>query len=580
MIAQVKELITTTAHADFDVLVVGGGAAGLRAAYEAALAGAKTGLVLKGSIGKSGASAFGVAELAGFSVPDGAADPLDSPDILYDDIMRNAAGCADPRLVRILVSEAVAAANDLERFGVPFINDPKTGKTLVAMGDFASRPRNRKIFHHGKPITDSLGEKIKKIGVTVFDHTSVLGLLRSDKGVGGVFALGDRGQPLTLRAGATILATGGAGQMFNLSLQPTDITGDGYALGYRAGAPLVNMEYMQAGFGTVHPAMTMVMTWIWALQPRFTDATGRSVLEGLLPDGVSEADAMKGKVRHYPFSSTDHSKWLEIGAMTALAQGRATEHGGLLLDLRHINESLLPKGSDLAAMWPISKEWFRKKGLNLEESPLELGVFGHAINGGLVISTHCETTIPGLYAVGETAGGPYGADRLGGNMFLNTQVFGRRAGVHAAETAKTHGIKEKCALPGELEILGNASGKDDIATAVRRIRTATTNGVLIVRTEKSLQKAESELAALREEILDGRYGVNSTSQLLKLNETLNMLDVGRMMISAALLRKETRGSHYREDFPEENADLSKPIVVVQGEGSPVAAFSDYREYHS
>lgn len=281
---------------DTDVVVVGGGGAGLRAAYDSAAAGAKTVLVLKGSITKSGATAFGVAELAGFAVPDGAGDPHDSPDVHFADIMRAGQGCNDARLVRVLVDEAISAANDLGRWGVEFILDPNTGKPLVAMGDFASRPRNRKIYHHGRPITIALKTEIGKLGVTVIDHASVMDLLRDDRGVNGVVLLTAEGKNISVRAGATVLATGGAGQMFNLSLMPPDITGDGYALGYRAGATMVNMEYMQAGFGTIKPALNIIMAWLWAFCPKFTDVQGRELLEGQLPQGITPEQVMKTKV--------------------------------------------------------------------------------------------------------------------------------------------------------------------------------------------------------------------------------------------------------------------------------------------
>lgn len=563
---------------DADVVVVGGGGAGLRAAYDAAAAGARTVLVLKGRVTASGATAAGVAELAGFSVPDGAGDPLDSPDVHYADIMRAGLGCNDSRLVRILVDEAVAAAADLERWGVEFIIDPGTGKPLVAMGDFASRPRNRKIYHHGKPITVALKREVEKAGVTVIQRTPVLGLLRSDQGVAGVLGITDEGKLLRIRAGATVLATGGAGQLFELSLMPPDITGDGYAFGYRAGATLVNMEYMQAGFGTIKPALNMISSWLWALNPKFVDRDGMPVLEGVLPDGLTSEQVMKTKVKHYPFSSSDNSKWLEIGAKQAMDEGRLTGLGGFRMDLRDVDERVFAPGSDLAVMWPISKQWLLKKRVDVTREPLEIGLFGHAINGGLVISRHCETTVPGLLAVGETAGGPYGADRLGGNMLLNTQVFGRRAGRRAAEIgkARTAQSKDGAALP-EIDFLFGAKGGTPAKEAIGRVKKAMTKGALVVRSEPRLVSAKEELAALREEILAGRFEVENVMQLTSLNEALNLLDVGTLMLEAALVRKETRGSHYREDYPNTDPQWACPVMVHQAPGGPQAAPGHFHE---
>jgi L-aspartate oxidase len=556
-----------------DVVVVGGGGAGLRAAYDAAAAGARTVLVLKGRLTASGATAFGVAELAGFSVPDGAGDPLDSPDELFADIMRVGQGCSDPKLVRVLADEAVSAAADLERWQVAFVPDPKTGRPLVAMGDFASRPRNRKIYHHGKPITVALKSEVQKLGVTVIERTAVLGLLRHDQGVEGVLGLTAEGKLLRIEAGATVLATGGAGQLFERSLSPPDITGDGYAFGYRAGAELVNMEFMQAGFGTIKPALNMIMTWFWAFDPKFTDGDGRPVLEGMLPAGLTSQQVMKAKVKHYPFSSSDDSKWLEISAKKMIDAGRVTGLGGFHLDLRDVDESVLAPGSDLAVMWPITKQWLLKKRVDVTREALEIGLFGHAINGGLVISEHCETTVPGLFAVGETAGGPYGADRLGGNMLLNTQVFGKRAGRRAAEVGRARKTRRsKAAALPQIDVLFEACGKLPAKEALRRVKQTMNRGVLVVRNERGLAQAQDELEALRADVAAGRFQADDVMQVTDLGEAMNLLDVGTLMIAAARLRKETRGSHYREDYPHTDAQWARPVMIRQtARGAQAAA---------
>lgn len=555
---------------DADVVVVGGGGAGLRAAYESARAGARTVLVLKGRITKSGATAFGVAELAGFSVPDGAGDPLDSPDVHYDDIMRVGQGCNDERLVRILVDEAAAAAEDIQRWGVEFIPDPGTGKPLVAMGDFASRPRNRKIYHHGKPITVVLEREVRAQGVTVLENATVLELLHDGEGVAGVLCLDHEGREIQVRAGATVLATGGAGQLFEMSLMPPDITGDGYALGYRAGASLVNMEFIQAGFGTIKPSLNIVMAWFWALMPGFVDDRGTPLLDGVLPDGLDAETVMKTKVKHYPFSASDASMWLEIAAKRAMQDGRVTPLGGFRLDLRHVDEGRLRPGSDLAVMWPVSKEWMRKKRLDFENQPLEIGLFGHAINGGLVISRDCETSVPGLLAVGESAGGPYGADRLGGNMLLNCQVFGRRAGLRAAAVGQARAERAQRSGRRAAEAPAAASGASDVREATRRIKAAMTRDVLIIRNDAGLARAQDSLLELKQEIAQGRFGATTVKQRIELAEARNLLDTGLMIVAAARARKETRGSHYREDFPAIDQAYAHPLFITrQGEGCAV-----------
>ncbi len=561
-----------------DVVVIGGGGAGLRAAYDAAKSGATVAMVLKGRLTASGATAFGVAELAGFSVPDGAGDPLDSPDVHFDDIMRAGQGCNDERLVRLLVDEAISAADDLGRWGVEFILDPNTGKPLVAMGDFASRPRNRKIYHHGKPITVALAAEIEKLGVTVIDRTAAMDLLQDDTGVNGVLALTAEGRRIAIRAGATVLATGGAGQMFNLSLMPPDITGDGYALGYRAGATMVNMEYMQAGFGTIKPALNIIMAWIWAFFPAFTDTHGRSLFDGALPDGLTPEHVMTAKIKHYPFSGSDDSRWLEIVTKKAMAAGRASPVGGFFMDLRNVNESILPPGGDLAVMWPITKKWLLQRHIDVAAGPLQIGLFGHSINGGLVITENCESTVTGLFAVGETAGGPYGADRLGGNMLLNGQVFGKRAGRRAADVGRQRRARAQAhsAIP-VLNHLQHPDGALPAKEATLRVKQIMTDGVLIVRNEAGLSQAARQLASLRAEIAAGRFRAASPREIVSLHEASSMIETGAMMIAAARMRKETRGSHYREDFPLTDPSMERPLMIRAAADAPVVSFGSYKE---
>ncbi|HEY4192162.1 MAG TPA: FAD-binding protein [Mesorhizobium sp.] len=548
-----------------DVVVVGAGGAGLRVAYEAAAAGARTILITKGRIAVSGATAVGLASTAGFAVPDGAGDPLDNPDVHYNDIMTAAQGCADPALVRILVDEALEAAEDLDRWNIDFIREEATGKPLVAQGDFASRPRNRKIYHHGRPITVALKGETARLGVHSLEGTTVLSLLQDEKGVHGLVALTRQGQLIRVKAGATVLTTGGAGQLFKLSLMPPDITGDGYALGYRAGATLANMEFMQAGFGTVKPALNIVYTWFWGGVPPFVDREGRPVLDGALPAGTSTADAMLKKVEHYPFSASDASRWLEIATKNAMRDGRADETGSFFLDLRTTDpDKLTQKG--FTQLWNVSKGWLRQKHMDIDAAPLRIGLFGHAINGGLVIDEHGQTSVEGLLSAGENAAGPYGADRLGGNMLLNCQVFGKRAGRRAAEIGRARAAANVERLAeaavADLQAKTGGDGTLKIRQAHQRIKQTMTDHALVVRNEKGLKTAEAELAELAAALEAGQFGIETVKDVVAFTEAVNMIDVGRAMCAAAIERRETRGSHYREDADfRDDAKWSCPIMV-------------------
>ena len=562
--------MTTVNRHETDVVVVGGGGAALRAALEARRGGARVLVITKGRLGASGTTAFEVASLAGFAVPDGAGDPSDSPDVHFEDIMRNGAGCADPRLVRILVDEAVAAAAALEAWGVEYLKGPD-GRVLVAMGDFASKPRNRKIRGHGRPIVLALKKACLEAGVVVMEHTVALNLVRGASGCDGLLAVDLDGGLHAVAAGATILGAGGAGQLFEYSLSPPDVTGDGYALAYRAGAELANMEFMQAGFGLVHPFTNIIMAWFWLLYPRLTNRLGEEFLDRYLPPGVNRETCFRAKVKHYPFTSEDPSRALEIAATREIEAGRGTERHGIFLDLRQVDEAKrIPAGSDIAAMWPVSKEWFRSKGLDVMSRPLELGIFGHAVNGGIRIGENAESTVPGLYAAGETSTGPYGADRLGGNMLLNCQVFGARAGCHAAERARGRkpGIPESRQRDFAKEItsrLGRA-GSRSVAEVKGEIQKTMNRHVLVIRNGPGLEACLERLRAIGEALVP-TIAVGSPTELIGLAEIGNLLETGELMARAALMRTETRGGHYREDFPERGGEAwACPIFIRREDG--------------
>jgi L-aspartate oxidase len=557
----------------FDVVVVGGGGAGLRAAYEAARAGARTAMVTKGRIGVSGATAVGLAASAGFAVPDGAGDPLDTPEVHFNDIMTAAQGCADASLVRILVDEAVAAAADLDRWGIDFIRDPQSGKPLVAQGDFASRPRNRKIYHHGRPITVALKREIERLQVTIVEGATVLSLIQDASGVQGVYVVTRDGKPLVISAGATVLTTGGAGQLFRFSLMPPDITGDGYALGYKAGARLSNMEFMQAGFGIVKPALNIVDTWFWAAAPRFLDRNGEPVLPAVLPDGCSLADAMGKKVKHYPFSASDDSRWLEIGTKNAMRDGRADAVGAFQLDLRGCDPTRIPQ-KGFAQLWEVSKIWLKKKNIDIDAEPMRIGLFGHAINGGLVADAFGQTDVPGLFSAGENAAGPYGADRLGGNMLLSCQVFGRRTGQRAAEIGRARADQAARADAGAAvaHALAVGGGTRAPKTAHAEIKALMTEHMLVVRNAAGLARADAGLADLSQALGSGAFAAETPQELVDIHQAISLAEVGRMMCAAALLRKETRGSHYRDDAPQKDPAMAIPIEIVRGPSGPQASF--------
>ena len=552
---------------DTDVLIIGSGGAGCRAALEAHDSGARVALVTKGGFGKSGTTAFRVADTAGYNMADGIVDPADNPKTHFDDIMHAAMGMAYEDLAWTLAREAPSTASFLESLGVEFEKDPVTGRYIEVTGCFASRPRMHLLKDHGERIIRALIPEIRKRQIPVVEQTTISRILVRDGQCVGAMGIDREGNPVVFRAKAVILASGGAGQLFKYTLTPKDITGDGYALGMKAGADLVNMEFMQVVLGTMHPTRNQFNTFLWCARPGLLDKDKKPFLGKYLPPGISADQCMEDKSKHFPFSTRDRSRFIEIAVQKEMIRSGADSEKAAFVDLTKITDeavSKLPEGSPLPKVWPLVRDFYLKRGLPIEREPIPIGCFAHAINGGLKINGDGQTTLKGLYAAGEVAGGPHGADRLGGNMLVTCQVFGARAGRAAAKEATRSGFAD---LPQDevsreeerLARLKNQKGdlrSDDLKASLQE---AMWKGVLVARREEGLRQTLRALADCRENIQ--RVNFQSGSDLISLLELENLLEVGKAICIAALHRCESRGSHYREDHPQIDPLWEKRILL-------------------
>jgi succinate dehydrogenase/fumarate reductase flavoprotein subunit len=539
-----------------------------RAAIEAGRLGARVAMVMKGEFGKSGTSAAKVAEAAGYNVADGLVDREDNPEEHYKDILAAAAGTCDERLARIVAEDAPETLRELERMGVPFHMDGE--RYLEVVGCFASRPRMHIIPGHAEPIVAAQRKEILARGIPIHEHTMITTLLTQDGSCVGAVGLREDGELVLFQAGATILGTGGAGKLFLHNLNPPDITGDGYALGYRAGAELVNMEFMQAGPSIVHPVHSILNAWLLALYPRLTNAKDEELLVRYLPPNWSMRQCLDARSAHYPFSVYDGSQYFDIAIQKELTGYRGTAHGGIFLDLSRSHPEDLPdtsRGRDVRRLYAITRDYIKKNyGLDIGEQPIEVACIGHAINGGLRIEPTAECTVPCLYAGGETAGGPHGADRLGGNMNLTCQVFGKRAGRSATQRARERGIPSVSARlieaeQGRLMDLQAQRGSLEPGQLKRRIQECMWRHLLVVRSDASLHTCLGELEGIRGRMAG--INVDGPAQLSGLLEVDSLLTVAEIMARAALLRTESRGSHYREDYPQRDDVRWQQSIVTR-----------------
>ncbi|MGA2468022.1 MAG: FAD-binding protein [Thermodesulfobacteriota bacterium] len=566
-----------------DVLVVGGGGAAARAALEANREGVRVTMIMKGRFGESGATAYKVAETAGLQAATGDDDPEDVPEGHYQDIMAAAQGMSDPRLSRILAEEAPKAIRDLEKFGVSFLRDAN-GRYIRFRGCFSSRalpPRGYLVKDHAHPIVVALKNQLSKTNVQILEDTMLIKILVKDGNCLGAAVLDSQGNVLGIRAGAVVLGTGGAGGLFALNLNPPDVTGDGYVAAYRAGAELANMEFMQAGMGIVFPIKTLLHPWFFAPHPRLTNNRREEFMKNYVPDGWSVESSFDVHSTHYPFTSAFPSKYINIGIKKEILEGRGTPHHGVWADFSHLSEdkfieSLVKSGLNFAEeQWQIKKAWCRNLGFDFLGQPFEVSLYGHAINGGVLINEQAESNIQGLFACGETAAGPHGADRLGGNMLITCQVFGSRAGKYAALRSK----EVKTELPFDMVRKEESrltswqrKGRFQLPQIREALQWTMWNNLLVVRSEEGITSSIKELERMESEQLP-QTGIAGPKAVGEYLELMNLIQIGKIIAYAARERRESRGSHYREDFPNKKDDLNwDKTIIIRKNGEVIGSY--------
>jgi fumarate reductase (CoM/CoB) subunit A len=541
-----------------EVLVIGGGGAATRAAVEARLGGREVLIVTKGTFGALGTrgagatagaiSPFGVLATPGWkgSFTGGekalthmiAAEPEEA----FFNIRQVGLGMADPKLARILIEDAVDTRTRLLEWGTSF-------------GEYGVRS-------HGVPIVEALIRQIKAHRVAIRERTAITGLLiQNGECVGAIGVDELKGDTVIIQAGATIMATGGDAGLFMLNLNPPCNTGDGYAMGYEAGAELMNLEFKQIFMGSLYPTVNM-LTAVLPPQIRMTNVHGEEFLARYLPPGASVEECLAQRQLHLPFSTRDPlSKYVDIAIVSEVRAGRGTPHKGIYYDRRDPGIARFPTQRN---------EFWLYRGIDFDRDVIEAGICHHCSLGGFVIDEHAGTTVPRLYAAGEAASGPHGVDRIGGHMLLASQVFGARAGRDAAQKARqpvdleqrvVHAAEER------IESLRNRKGTRSPEELKGKLRESAYYNLLVVRSEESLTGFLADVRALRQELTG--LSVGGAAQLVEALELENLLTLAEVEAAVCLERKESRGSHYREDFPEQDdAHWVRSVTVRQINGRP------------
>jgi fumarate reductase (CoM/CoB) subunit A len=505
-----------------DVLVLGSGAAGLRAAIEARKLGVEVLLVSKSSIGlgnNTAISGSGIAAGTGWRVP------ADSPDLHFKDTVIGGRYMSNRRLVEVLTQEIGQEVLELESFGVRF---RKQGE-IFHMALMAGHTHPRNVFGDkaiGTDLTLPLRDYAVEKGIAQRSGVLITGLLVTGNEAVGAMGLDESGGIYIFRAKSIVLASGGAGQIYLRTSNAGGSTGDGYILAFEAGVPMVDMEFVQ--FSMSGPNTEMFC------------AREGAVIRNALGENILEKYAISDPVK-MTRDAVSRAIMLEILA------GRSEDGETLTLDTTAIEAGrfeklrvLLPKNT------PADKRYF------------PIGLYSHFFMGGAKIGEGTETGVDRLYAAGEVCGGVNGANRLGGNALAETFVFGKIAGWKAAQRARAErnipeAQKETSRELNRLKALASSAGGEEVKEMQRRLKTTMWNKAGIVRSEKGLQTALDEIAELKTRFKN--VTIRDYKDLSDAVRLENMLKVSEMVACSALLRTESRGAHYRSDYPEEDNNL-------------------------
>jgi succinate dehydrogenase / fumarate reductase flavoprotein subunit len=570
---------TTFEH---DVLVIGAGGAGLRAAIEASAAGVSVGLICKSLLGK----AHTVMAEGGMAAAMGNVDDRDNWKVHFSDTMRGGQYVNNWRMAEIHAKEAPERVRELEAWGAVF-DRTKDGKILQRNFGGHRYPRLAHVGDRtGLELIRTLQDHGIHQGIEVYMEVTVISLLKDGDRVVGCFAYErEHGRFRVFTAKAVVLATGGVGRAYKVTSNSWEGTGDGHSLAYHAGAELIDMEFIQ-----FHPT-----GMVWPPSVR-----GILVTEGVRGEG---GILLNNQGKRFMFddipplykdqtADTPEEGWRYVTGdknarrppelltrdhvarciVREVKEGRGSPHGGVFLDIAWIKEKIQNAPEHIKKKLPSMYHQFKQlANLDITTTPMEVGPTTHYIMGGIRVDADTQaSTVPGLFAAGECAAGINGANRLGGNSLSDLIVFGKRAGEYAAAYAKENSAGS--VDPGQIEESArhalqpfDRDGAENAFAIQHDLQAMMQELVGIVRTQAEMERALEELGKLRKRAAEvgvaGNVDYNpGWHTALDLN---NLLTVSEAITHAALERKESRGGQYRDDFPQKDAELGKVNFVLK-----------------
>ncbi len=567
----------------YDVLVIGAGGAGLRAAIEAAAAGARVGVICKSLLGK----AHTVMAEGGIAAALANVDDRDNWRVHFADTMRGGQYLNNWRMAELHAKEAPECVRELESWGALF---DRTADGRILQRNFGGH-RYPRLAHVG----DRTGlEMIRTLqdhgihqGMEVHMECTVLSLLIDDGRVAGACGYDrERGRFQLWQAKAVVLATGGIGRAYKITSNSWEYTGDGLALAYRVGAELQDMEFVQ-----FHPT-----GMVWPISVRgilvtegvrgeggvLRNSESRRFMFDDIPDNYKEQTAdTEEEGWRYTQGDKNARRPPELLTRDHVARcinrevkaGRGSPHGGVFLDISWIKDRLPKAAEHIKRKLPSMYHQFKQLAdLDITKEAMEVGPTTHYMMGGIRVDGDSQmSSVPGLFAAGEVAAGLHGSNRLGGNSLSDLLVFGRRAGRYAAEFARSSGaaaIDEQelqSVAVAALEPFERGPSGENPYQVQHELQETMQNLVGIVRLENEMKQALQEIDRLRSRA--ERAGIGGNREYNNGWHTsidiLNMIVVSEAITRAAILRTESRGAQFREDFPDKDAEWGKFNIVIR-----------------
>ena len=528
-----------------DVLIIGSGGAGSRAAIEVDDAGLKAIIVSKGLSFRSGCT--GMAE-GGYNAVFKTVDKDDSIEAHIHDTLKGGSYLNDKKLVDILVNESPKRLIDLENYGALF-DRQESGE--IDQRPFGGQTYRRTCYQGdrtGAELLNALKEEIIKRDIECIEEVMITSLVTDGEQVIGATGLNLKDSSLIyFKAKSVILASGGAGQLYPVTSNTFQKNGDGFAIAFRAGASLVDMEQIQFHpTGMIAPESkkgVLVTEAVRAEGGKLINKDGERFMSKYAPEKMELATR----------DVVARSIYQEI------IEGRGTEQGGVYLDISHLDDDYIDEKLETMVLQ------FENVGVDIKHGPIEVAPTAHHFMGGLKINTDASTSLKNLFGAGEVCGGVHGANRLGGNALADTQVFGKIAGESASEAAKNTELKTN-----EEQVNQEASRIESIIKKgtikplefKNNIKNLMWEKVAIVRDEKTLNEALGQLQEMQKDLenLDVSDKKQYNDELVNALEVINMVEICILTVKSAILRRESRGAHFRSDFPESKDEWKKSII--------------------